>query len=346
MKIAQVSSPWVSTPPRTYGGTEVIVSSLTEGLVNRGHDVTLFATHDSQTQAHLQAWAAPAGYGFHFLDEILHVRQAYEHLLKSDMEIVHNHTLQFGQAFFSLLPIPSLTTCHAHYEHKYYYAELSRNHAFVSVSQRQQELAPELNWVGNIPHGIDVERFPFAAEKDDYLLFLGAIAPHKAPHVAIHIAKKLHRPLKLVGPIIEGFYYENFIAPHVDQDLIQYLGEADFEQKGELYKHASALLFPTSCEEAFGLVMIEALACGTPVIAYINGATPEVIAHKKVGFLVDNPQDMLASVSKCKSISPYECRQYVEQHFNAQLMVERYLEVYEKLIKHQKQRSFSTTLTA
>jgi glycosyltransferase involved in cell wall biosynthesis len=338
MKIAQISPPWFRTPSKKSGGTEFIVSTLTEQLVALGHDVTLFATGDSQTEADLWSWFAQANQSMALPDEIVHVIKAYEYIAKNNFDVIHNHTYITGPAVLSLSTIPSVSTFHLTLnqlaiDFPSFYGALSQ-HRFISISQRQQTVLPWFNWIGTVYHGIDLQQFPFEANKEEYLLFIGNLIPVKGPHIAIQVAKKLGCRLKIAGRKGIGgpSYFEEQIAPHIDGEFIEYVGEVGFEQKVALYQHAKALLMPITWEEAFGLVMIEALACGTPVIAFDKGSAPEIIENGKVGFLVNNVDEMAKAVQKVATISHQACRQHAEQYFTIQKMTENYLRFYQKII--------------
>lgn len=335
MKIAQISTPWRRTPPAKYGAIEALVSYLTEELVALGHEVTLFATGDSVTKARL--WSLndnPESYGTPHLSgkmanelaSAVRLVDACRYISRADFDVVHNHHA-FGPHLLGLLHTPVITTAHTLADS---YRIFPKDHPLVSITLRQQEQEPGLNWIGNVYYGLRIEDFPFKEAKDHYLLFIGALAPRKGPHIAIQVAQALGMHLKIAGPIADPQYYAQ-IAPLIDGKRIEYVGEADFAQKTSLYKHASALLFPIVWEEPFGLVLIEALACGTPVIAFARGSVPEIIADGQVGFVVNNVEEMSASVEKLKTISPLACREYVASRFDVRIMARKYLDVYERI---------------
>lgn len=344
MKIAQISTCWARTPPTGgYGGIEWIASYLTERLVTMGHDVTLFSTSDSATKARLWSlYDTPRVLSDEVvhIDEIMHVGKAYEYILKSDFDVIHNHNCNMGPILLCASDTPCLTTFHNGLDplalvlHK----SLSKRHNYVSVSRRQRNIASDIQWMSTVYNGINVADFPFEAQKDDYFLFIGGINPSKGPHLAAQAAKALGLRLKIAGPIAPAgrAYYDQEIAPLVDGKRIEYVGEANFAQKVELYRRAAALLVPINWEEPFGLVMIEALACGTPVIAFPKGAAPEIILHGQVGFLVNDMLDMATAIKHIERISPHACREHVELHFSDQLMTERYLKLYERLINERR----------
>ncbi|MBV9708531.1 MAG: glycosyltransferase family 4 protein [Chloroflexi bacterium] len=345
MKIAQISTSWLRTPPTTYGGTEAVVSVLTEQLIALGCDVTLCATGDSVTQAKFWSWFDAPTPGYRITDEMIHVVKAYAYLRQSHFDIIHNHTYHVGPAPLSLMQTPSVTTYHGAYDPvaTAFHANFASTHRYISLSKRHRELLPQLNWIDTVYNAVDTSEFTFETDKDDYLLLVGALLPWKGAHLAIQAAKTLGQHLKIVGLVqkiednsstqnmVES-YYSQEIAPKVDGHLIEYVGEVSLSHKIALYQHAKALLVPLLWEEPFGLTMIEALACGTPVIAFNKGAAPEIIVHEQVGFLVNNVEEMLAATKQIERISPQACREHVERHFNPQIMAQRYLEVYAQVI--------------
>jgi glycosyltransferase involved in cell wall biosynthesis len=339
VKIAQISTPTLRTPPERYGGIEAVVSTLTEQLVALGHDVTLFATGDSITQGQLWSWFEKPTHNINFADELLHMVNAYEYISKADFDIVHNHTLIVGPALLSLSSTPSVTTLHITQEtlpamdFRSFYGAISSRHSFIALSKSQQTQMPWLNWIGQVPNAVNVADFSFEADKDDYLLFIGNILPVKGPHLAIQAAEALGYRLKIAGPTRRAQdYFEQQIEPHLDGQRIEYLGEVNFAQKVALYKHAVALLVPVDLEEPFGMVIIEALACGTPVIAFSRGAIPEIIVDGHVGFLVNDVNEMIVAIKNIKRISPYACREHVERYFSTSFMAEKYVALYHKIL--------------
>jgi len=345
MKIALISTCWSKTPPTDgYGGTEWVVSYLAEQLVELGHDVTLFATGNSETKADKWYWYDEPTPDFLINDEIVHVTKAYEFIRQSNFDFIHNHTYHVGPALLSLSDMPSVSTFHVGYHPKMvnFYKAFCNLHGMVSISLYQQQLMPTINWVGNVHNSVNVADFDFSAKKEEYLLFIGIIAEHKGPHLAIRAARAFRRPLIIAGPTREYAreFLEREILPYVDGDQIKYVGEVNFEQKVKLYKNASALLVPISRDEPFGMVMIESLACGTPVIAFRKGAVPEIIVDGQVGFVVEEGDELVSAIQKLDRISPYKCRDHVEHNFNARGMAEKYLQMYEKVIRSHKGQKY------
>ena len=295
----------------------------------------MFATGDSITKAKLWSWYDTPIYNFSLYDEIVHVVKAFEYISQSNFDIIHNHAYTFGPALLNFSSIPHVTTFHdmPYKPLMHYFEAFSSKNQYISISQSQQKAIP-LNWIGNVYNAINVADFAFEANKEEYLLFIGNVAPWKGPHLAIQVARKLQRRLKIAGPVHKADYYEQEIAPYVDGSLIEYIGEVDFAQKVSLYQNAAVLLVPISWEEPFGLVMIEALACGTPVIAFMMGAAPEIIVDGQVGFLVTNVDEMAAAVKNISKISPWKCREHVERNFDTKLMADRYIELYQKTLEN------------
>jgi glycosyltransferase involved in cell wall biosynthesis len=324
-------------PPIAYGGIEAVVSQLTEELVRRGHDVTLYATADSLTLARLRS-TVPAGLRQLNLSdprvaELVHVGQA---LANADQfDVIHNHSGELAMAFQPVIRTPMLTTLHGpilgdraiiwDYYRGYYNC--------ISHSERAGQ--GDHGFQGVVYNGIDVETFPFRAEKDDYLLFLGRLSSEKGPHHAIEVARRLNARLILAGKVdqVDRPYYEEKVEPLLDDEQIVFIGEADFQRKRELFSRARCLLHPVTWDEPFGLVMTEAMACGTPVIGFRRGSVPEVIADGETGFVVDTEDDMAAAVERLSEIDPHRCRQRVVENFSTARMVDAYERIYHEIVK-------------
>ena len=329
MVIAQLSTPFESTPPARYGGIERIVSLLTEGLHARGHDVTLFATGDSQTSARLSAYflTPPRPYLTHW--ELVHASEALKRAREFD--IVHNH-MEGAIPLLERAGAPALTTLHNPFAYRLPYFTYFRDANYVSVSAFQSKKIAHMPHVWVVHNSIRPEEFPFAEQKEDFLLFAGSFAPHKGADIAIEVARRLGRRLVLVAKLdpTHQVFYETRIAPFVDGDQVRYAGELGEERK-ELFRSANCLLFPTRGEEPFGLVMIEAMACGTPVVGFDRASVPEIVSDGVTGFVVRDVSEMVAAVERVDQIDPRACREHVARHFNADVMVERYLDVYEQV---------------
>lgn len=340
MRIAQVAPLWERVPPPAYGGTELVVGLLVNELVRRGHEVTLFASGDSQTPAKLEAVYPNAlrldphvkEYGVY---EMLQLGQVYER--SAEFDIIHSHVGCPALPYARLVKTPTVHTLHGIFtpdnEKLFTYA---KEQPYVSISDSQREPRLGLNYVSTVYNGIDVSSHRFYPEPQDppYLAFLGRMSPEKGPHHAIAIAKASGWPLKMAGKVdpVDAEFFALEIRPHIDNKQIEYLGEADHNLKNALMGGAYATLFPITWREPFGLVMVESLAAGTPVIAMRLGSTPEVIESGKVGFLCNSVEECVAAIPKVRQISRQGCRDYVQTHFSAQRMADGYEAVYQQLL--------------
>jgi len=347
VRIALLSPPWIPVPPSGYGGIEWIVSLLADELVARGHDVTLFATGDSKTSADLRYVfdVGPVAQMHQALPYSMHVGAAYQHIAEEARagrryDVVHDHTAWLSLAFAPLIPTPVVHTLHgAAIEAERDFFHLVRNNAdFVAISQYQTRTFTRIQITDVVPNAVDVSSYPFNADKDDYLLSLGRIARDKAQHLAIEVAKRSGMPLVLAGKIDPGedwTYFDEMILPHVDGQNVRFEGEVPDDRKRELFAGARALVFPIQWDEPFGLVMIEAMACGTPVIATPYGAVPEVVTDGVNGFIASSVDDMVEAVKKIDGISPEVCRAVVEQRFAPSVMTDGYEAVYRRVARHE-----------
>jgi glycosyltransferase involved in cell wall biosynthesis len=341
MRIAQVAPLNERVPPPLYGGTERVVSYLTEWLVRLGHDVTLFASGDSETSATL----VPACPGALWRDS--NVRETLPHHVRL-MELVFKDVSRFDAIHFhtDYLHFPllrrhrcaSVTTLHG-LVHPHDVKALFDEYPdvpLVSISNHQRSPIPGANWQGTVYHGIPRDSFTFRAEPGRYLVYLGRMSPEKRVDRAIEIAQRAAVPLKIAAKIYpeEQHYFDETLAPllRASEPLVEFIGEIDDRGRNDLLGHASALLFPIEWAEPFGLVMIEALACGTPVIAWRRGSVPEVLEDGVSGFVVESIEEAVESVRKVDRLSRAGCRQAFEQRFDAERMAADYVEVYRRII--------------
>jgi glycosyltransferase involved in cell wall biosynthesis len=339
VKIAVLAPPWFAVPPSGYGGIEWIVWLLADGLTERGHEVALFASGDSRSKAKLE-WVfehAPSELIGRSVPELRHVLACYERA--AEFDVVNDHTGPLGAALGGLSRTPVLHTVHGPLDGEPgdVYARigpLAPRVGLVSISLNQRRPEPHLNWVANIPNALDLEHYPCKPHRGDYLLFLGRMNHEKGAHRAIAVAMEAGLPLKLAGKVRERKekeYFAEFVEPHLGES-IEYLGEVNHGRKVELLQNARATLFPIEWEEPFGLVMIESMACGTPVIATGHGAVPEVIEDGRGGVIVDHFREMAAALERVDEIDPLECRRYVEERFAPERMVADYERAYESLL--------------
>ena len=337
MRVAMLSPVWFPVPPGAYGGIEAIVSLLTEGLVTRGVDVTLFASGDSRTAArHVYVFEeAPSDRIGETFWELNHALACLEQL--EEFDLVHDHTGLLGLTLVGLTGTPLIHTVHGPLDGEagdMYRAacKVTRRVGLVSLTCAQRSPLPKLPWVANIDNAIDLELYPFDPRPGDGLLFLGRMSPDKGAHRAIDVARRTGRPLRIVGKCrepAEQEYFEREIEPLLDAQ-IEYLGEVSHEEKCRLLSEAQALLVPIEWEEPFGLVMIEAMASGTPPIAFNRGSVPEVIDHGRTGIIVDDLAEMAAAVEHAARLDPLELRREAEQRFSPERMVDNYLAAYER----------------
>jgi len=334
MRIAQMAPIWYSIPPRGYGGIEQVVHLLTEGLVKRGHDVTLFASGDSVTGGELCSVFdfGPCEQMGHIYPDLLHVISAYQHA--DEFDIIHDHSGMIGPAIGSVVKTPVLHTLHglATDDTKRLYKLLSPNIYFNAISDYQKMCFGDLNFVGTIYNAVDTETYPLVEDKEDYLLFVGRMSFQKGAQIAVNVAKKLGMKIKLVTKISEPHekkYFAEYVEPNMTSSC-ELIGDIDLEEKINIYAKAKCTLFPIQWPEPFGLVMAESMATGTPVIAVKDGAVPEVVHDGKTGYLVNNNVDeMCEAVKKMDKIEPKKCRQHVVDNFSVMAMVKNYESAYE-----------------
>jgi glycosyltransferase involved in cell wall biosynthesis len=315
LRIGLISPVWFPVPPLRYGGTEAVVSLLADGLADAGHDVTLFASGDSLTRAKLSYVyeQAPSERIGQTLPELHHCLACYERA--EEFDVINDHSGLPAAAIGAVLERPALHTVHGPldgeggeiYEQ---IAHTAPSVGLISLSLNQRRPKPHLPWVANCPNAIDLSLYPWAQQRGDYLLFLGRMGPDKGAHRAIAVARETGLPLKIAAKCREPKeidYFHELIEPYLD-DKIQYLGEVAHGEKVELLQLARATLFPIEWEEPFGLVMIESMACGTPVIATRYGAVPEVIEHGRTGIIVDDYREMAGALRQADALDPYELR--------------------------------------
>ena len=340
MRIAQVSPLYERVPPKTYGGTERVVSYLTEELVRLGHEVTLFASGDSCTAARLVP-ACPSALRLTkgCVDQLAH------HILMLELvareaelfDIVHFHIDYLHFPLSRRLGLPRLTTLHGRLDLPDLPAlyQCFSGEPLVSISDAQRRPLPWANWVRTIYHGLPEDLHEFHPEPSDYLAFCGRISPEKRADRAIEIAEAAGLPLRIAAKVdrVDREYFDEVIAPMLNRPGVEYIGEIGEAEKGDFLGGARALLFPIDWPEPFGLTMIEAMACGTPVIAFPQGSVREVLEDGVTGFLVESVEDGIVAVERLAELSRERCRAEFEKRFSVGRMAENYLEVYSRLAK-------------
>lgn len=341
MRIAQIAPLWIPVPPYTYGGTELIVSFLTEELVKRGHEVTLFATGDSRTAAKLipvwpkSLWRAHVKVP-HAVFALLY-KNVFER--QNEFDIIHDHCEFYTAPFSKFLKVPIVTTLHhPMYEEMIILFKNFPNIHYVAISKNQRKSAPGINFSDTIYHGLPLDKYTFNPNPQNYLLWLSKITPQKGINDAIEVARKTGERLIISGVIPKEYqdYFDYRIMPLIDGKQIEFVGAANFEKKVELFKNAKAFLFPVQRPEPFGLVVIEAMACGTPVIAYNQGAMSELIKDGETGFLVNNLEEMIGAIAKIGQIDRLDCHRHVAKNFCLKKMVRSYEELYKKVLNNEK----------
>lgn len=337
MKIAQIAPLYESVPPKFYGGTERVVSYLTEELVRQGHEVTLFASGDSITAARLESCCAKALRLMQCADPLAHHTILLDKVLARarEFDILHFHTDYLHFAATRRLELPTVTTLHGRLDLADLvplYLQFDRV-PLVSISQSQRRPLGRVNWVGNVYHGLPMNLCRLQPKAGDYLAFVGRISPEKRPDRAIQIANKAGMKLKIAAKVdaVDQQYFESTIKPMLDSPNVEFVGEISEEEKNAFLGNAYAYLFPIDWPEPFGVSMIEAMACGTPTIAFCRGSVPEVIDDGITGFIVKNEEDAVKALERVPSLCRARCRATFERRFTACRMAKDYLSIYEAL---------------
>src|SRR5215207_10442871 len=340
VRVAMLAPPWIPVPAPAYGGIEEVVRLLCDGLAAAGHDVTLFAPLGSESSgADVRALEEPHPDDIQKAQfEVDHVARAFAEIDAASgrgepYDVIHDHVGHAALAMADRVSVPLVHTLHGPFteEASRFYAEHGRKACIVAISQAQLDDAPDAMGCGCVVHNpIDCAEWPYREEKEDFLLWIGRMSPDKGPQRAITAAHEAGAPLVLAGPIQPG--QEEFFAaevePQLGRDGIEYIGEADSERKRDLYQRARALLMPIRWPEPFGLVMVESLACGTPVIAFPEGSAPEVVEQGRTGFVVPDEHAMAQAVDRLGEIDPSDCRDACERRFGVPAVVRGYEQVY------------------
>ena len=341
MKIAILSPVWFPVPPTGYGGIEWVVSLLADGLADAGHDVTLFASGDSHTRARLAFVyeTAPSSEIGRAQLEVHHALACFERA--DEFDVINDHSGPPAAVIAGAVTTPTVHTVHgpllgepgALYEQ---IARVAPRTGLISISMNQRVPHPNLPWIANVPNALDFSVYPVHPHRGDYLLFLGRMNHEKGAHRAVAAAMEAGVPLKIAGKArepAEQLYFREFVEPYLHDGEIEYLGEVSHGEKVELLQNARATLFPIDWEEPFGLVMIESMACGTPVIATRRGSVPEVIEPGRSGIIVDDYREIAGVLAQADELDPLELRLAAEERFSRERMVEDYLAAYQRAIE-------------
>jgi glycosyltransferase involved in cell wall biosynthesis len=341
LRIAQLAPLYERVPPKLYGGTERMVSFITEELVRRGHEVTLFASGDSRTCARLvpccdEALRLSGKPELAASLQLAMLAEVYEKG-REGFDIIHSHIDYWTLPFSRITRLPTVSTMHGRMDIEDLHSIYRRfpEAALVSISNSQRLPLPNMNWVDTIYHGLPRDLLKFNAQPGKYLAFIGRIAPEKRPDLAIEIARRSGVPLKIAAKVdvVDRQYFEAGIKPLIQPPHVEYIGEINDAEKSEFLGGARALVFPIDWPEPFGLAMVEALACGTPVIARPCGSVPEVMRPEVSGFVASELDELVAAVDKIDSIPRDQCRRYFEERFTTERMIDRYEQVYDRLIE-------------
>lgn len=340
MRIAQVAPLYESVPPRLYGGTERVVSWLTEKLVQFGHKVTLFASGDSITNATLVPAAKKAlRLDFACTDPLAHHTLMIENVFSraADFDLIHFHIDYLHFPLSKRTSVPCLTTQHGRLDLPDLVPlfKMFRHEPMVSISDRQRRPLPWVNWIGTVPHGLPANSLQLHTAKGEYLAFLGRICPEKGLDQAIEISRRAGIPLKIAAKVdrADREYFAEKIRPLLTSPFVDFVGEIGNSEKDKFLGNAKALLFPIQWPEPFGLVMIEAMACGTPVIAYPFGSVPEIIRDGLCGYLVSDIDEAVDAVGRIERLDRREIRRHFEFNFTDDLMARNYLRIYQQIIR-------------
>jgi glycosyltransferase involved in cell wall biosynthesis len=337
LRIAMVAPPWFEVPPRGYGGIEAVCAGLVDQLVAGGHRVTLIGAGRDRTGADFVATfpEPPSARLGEPVPEVLHAAAVARILDGLDVDLVHDHTLA-GPLLAAGRPVPTVVTAHGPVDGELgdYYRQLGDRVALVAISDIQRRSAPDLPWMATVHNGIDVDAYPFRTNKEDFLLFLGRFAPEKGAHLAIDAARAAGHSILLAGKCneqAEQAYFLAEISPRMGPDVWLF-GEADAAAKQDLLSRARCLVFPTCWKEPFGMVLIEALACGTPVVALDRGSVPEIVVNGVTGFVCGDAAELPAAIEAPGTLDPRRWRGQVRERFHLSAMVAGYEAVYRRVL--------------
>ncbi len=358
MRIAQIVNPIESVPPQLYGGIERMVHALVEELVEMGHKVTLFASGDSVTSAKLES-VVPSSLRVSKIKNVygmndyttLNLVNAFKHA--DEFDIIHEHTNSAGMLAGVVSPTPVVSTLHGPFStsnRKLFEAVADRVH-LVAISQGQVKPVPHLPIAGVVYNGLPMEDYPFSDQHDGYLLFVGRISEEKGVHHAIEVAQYLNMPLIIAAKLELNHrpdvqYFKEYVEPRLDGQKIKWIGEVDTDQRNQLMSKAKVFLHPVSFREPFGLTLIEAMACGCPIVAFGRGSIRELVLQGKTGFVVEDTEEMVEAVTSIDLIDRRECRRHALENFNAHRMAKGYEQIYQSIIQQRKPRSRTAKASA
>jgi len=338
LHVAMIAPPYFDVPPTAYGGIETVVADLVDSLVARGHQVTLIGAgrHATKAQRFITTYdVGPADRLGEPMPEMVHAAKVAAILDTLEVDVIHDHTMA-GPLMARGRLTPTVVTAHGpvHGDFGDYYQALGDTVQLVAISDAQRSTCPDLPWAATVHNAIRAETFPFSAKKEEYALFLGRFHPEKSPHLAIDAARAAGLPIVLAGKCsepIERAYFAREVEPRIGRDVTIF-GVADGTAKRRLLSRAACMLFPISWEEPFGLVVIEAMVCGTPVVALRRGAVPELIVDGETGIIVDDPAQLPDGIARARQIDPMACRKHVEASFTVEIMAEGYEAVYQQAL--------------
>jgi glycosyltransferase involved in cell wall biosynthesis len=338
LRVALVAPPWFEIPPAGYGGIENVVAVLASALVDLGHHIVLIGSGEARTPAEFRQTLAvpPSGRLTDSVPEIMHAAITAEILDSLDVDVIHDHSLA-GPLVTIHRATPAVVTAHCMPlgDHAALLRQIGKRAALTALSETQRAIAPDLNWTAVVPNAVDVASFPYTETKSDFALYVGRLAQVKRVHLAIDAARAAGTRLKIAGPINDPGELEYVIAeihPRLGPD-VELLGPVDAQAKRSLFADACCLIFPSSSLEPFGLVMIEAMACGTPVAAFRESSAAEVVVHGITGFLADDPSGLADAVRQSTELLPVNCRRHATAHFDARIAAQRYVSVYRDAIE-------------
>lgn len=353
LRIGMVAPPWFEVPPRGYGGIEAVVAGLVDALVARGHEVTLVASGRTGSRATRQVTVfehPPTDLlGVSVMPEVIVAAEAIRAFERFPVDLVHDHTIA-GLLLGHGRAVPTITTMHGPVtgENVDYFDRLGRSVGIVAISDAQRVAAPGLDFLGTVHNAIDVPTFPYRESKEDFVFWIGRFSPDKGPHLAIDAARRAGRRIVLAGKLnepAEKAFFAAEIAPRLGRET-EYVGEADSVLKRELFSRAACLLFPITWDEPFGMVMVEAMACGTPVVATRRGSVPEIVDHGRTGIVVDEPGGLPHAIGRALDLDPRACRSWVEERFDLPVMAKGYERIYLEALDSGAMRSTARDVTA